>query len=886
MNTSQDAGELRRTALFDAHRARGAKIVPFAGWEMPLNYPKGILAEHLQTRRSGGLFDVSHMGRFWLTGEGAREFLQHALSHNVDRLRPGRAQYNLIVYPDGGTVDDSYLYMLAEQTYLLVVNAANLDKDFAHLEALRQERAPEAVALVDRTDEVSMVALQGPRADAALEGAMTSLGIVGALPRTGRNNLSVLDFRGKELIISRTGYTGEPVCFEIFVAADQATALWDALLIDEQVVAPIGLGARNTLRSEAGLPLYGDELSQEISGVAGGLHQLAIRVIDKPVGFVGRDQLLEEYLGQRGQRLYRFLLEGRGRSPREGDVVHLDGERIGVVTSATVVPVWVRDEQGRLSDESAMRRVGFALSDRRLRVGLCRGADRRWGDQIEIRRPREGKEDMIIGAAEVVAEFSRLSADRRELVPVYYPPPQEESAETFLANAQALAAGARANHDWRQRDCINLIPSENTPSRFVRWASELDPSGRYAEHQRTGMSDLYYYQGTDWIEEVEQRVIRELRLFFGCNDVEPRPISGQMANETVFESMVRFRTFKRRKEDRRISRLQRVFNNALALGGHLSSQQLGALFNYVRVDESGKACVTHIPLQKDYPYAADADALAELIVAEKPELIIFGKSMVIEPEPIGAARAVVDQLHPEEQPVIMYDMAHVLGLCGPLFQEPFAEGADVVTGSTHKTFFGPQRGVVLSNIDETYGRRRFLWDAMQKAAFPGAVSNHHLGTLQGLLAAAYEFRAFGRQYQQAIHESARSFAKSLADAGLKVEGDPSRGYTQTHQVLLDVGQGKARRIARRLEESNILCNFQGLPGDRTFKISRGLRLGVQEMVRFGMGPDGFAELAQLMADCILKETDVAEPVTALRTKHRSMQYCFQDLEQSLTASRT
>jgi aminomethyltransferase len=226
----------------------------------------------------------------------------------------------------------------------------------------------------------------------------------------------------------------------------------------------------------------------------------------------------------------------------------------------------------------------------------------------------------------------------------------------------------------------------------------------------------------------------------------------------------------------------------------------------------------------------------------------------------------------------MYDMAHVLGLCGPTFQEPFVEGADIVTGSTHKTFFGPQRGVVLTDIDENYGRRRFLWDAMQKAAFPGAVSNHHLGTLQGLLAAAYEFRAFGRRYQQAIHESARSFARSLADAGLQVEGDASRGYTQTHQVLLDVGKGKARGLARRLENNSILCNFQGLPGDTSFKVSRGLRLGVQEMVRFGMGPEDFAELAQLMADCLLRDTDVVEPIRALRSRHLDMQYCFSNLE--------
>jgi glycine/serine hydroxymethyltransferase len=185
---------------------------------------------------------------------------------------------------------------------------------------------------------------------------------------------------------------------------------------------------------------------------------------------------------------------------------------------------------------------------------------------------------------------------------------------------------------------------------------------------------------------------------------------------------------------------------------------------------------------------------------------------------------------------------------------------------------------VLAEIDETYGRRRFLWDFLQKAAFPGAVSNHHLGTLQGLLAAAYEFRAFGRDYQQAIHDNARAFARSLHDCGLNVQGDASRGYTQTHQVLIDVGAGKAREMARRLEDNNIVCNFQGLPGDASFKVSRGLRLGVQEMVRFGMEADGFAELAQLMADCIVKNADVREPVRKLRARYLEMKFCFAGLE--------
>jgi len=841
-------------------------MVPFAGWLMPVHYPDGILAEHLRTRRSGGLFDVSHMGRFHFTGEAAAAFLDDILTHNAGQVGVGRAQYNLLATPDGGTVDDCYLYRLAEDSVLLVVNAANLDKDLAHIEALRREGWADRVELTDRTGELAMLALQGPAAGRVLLGVLERLGIEGPLPPGRRNTVGEVSWDGEPMIVSRTGYTGEPVCFELFVPAGRAEELWSALLeAEDGLIRPVGLGARNTLRSEAGLCLYGDELSPEISGLAGGVHQLAIRMVDTDGDFVGRQALLDEYLGLSGKRVYRFLLEGRGRTPREGDPVFVDGEPAGRVTSATTVPLSID------GDETGVRRIGFALLDRSVKIGLSRGLDRRWGDELEIRRDA-GRRTLEIGRAEVVAEFGRVEGDR--FVAVSYPTRGEEGEAAYRARALDLVRGATDNHEWRRRRCMNLIASENTPSAFVRWASERDPAGRYAEHQRLGFDELYYYQGTDWIRDVEQRLVTELRLIFGCNNVEARPISGQMANETVFESMVRFVTWRRRREDRRLVRLRSVFNNSLALGGHLSSQASGALYNYVELDERGRPGLTPLPVREDYPYAIDVERLEELLHERRPELVIFGKSMVIEPEPIAEARRMVESLHPEERPVIMYDMAHVLGLCGPSFQEPFAEGADIVTGSTHKTFFGPQRGVILTSIDESYGRRRFLWRFLQRSAFPGAMSNHHLGTLQGLLAAALEWRAFGRAYQRAIHDNAREFARALADCGLEVEGDATRGYTQTHQVLVDVGRGRAREVARRLEDNNIVCNFQGLPGDDSFRSSRGLRLGVQEMTRFGMGPAAFGELAQLLADSVLRDVPVADEVAALRERHLTMGYCF------------
>jgi aminomethyltransferase len=221
----------------------------------------------------------------------------------------------------------------------------------------------------------------------------------------------------------------------------------------------------------------------------------------------------------------------------------------------------------------------------------------------------------------------------------------------------------------------------------------------------------------------------------------------------------------------------------------------------------------------------------------------------------------------------MYDMAHVLGLLGPHFQEPFREGADIVTGSTHKTFFGTQRGVIGVNAQE--GDLRFdLWEAIQRRAFPGFTSNHHLGTLLGLLFAVYEMRAFGDRYQQAVIRNAKAFARALADAGCSVAGDPAISYTETHQVILHVGYGRGPEIAGRLEENNIICNYQATPEEEGFSASGSLRLGVQEMTRFGMGPEDFAELAGLMAKVIHANRDVGDEVVAFRKRFTEMEYCF------------
>ena len=225
----------------------------------------------------------------------------------------------------------------------------------------------------------------------------------------------------------------------------------------------------------------------------------------------------------------------------------------------------------------------------------------------------------------------------------------------------------------------------------------------------------------------------------------------------------------------------------------------------------------------------------------------------------------------------MYDMAHVLGLAGPYFQQPFKEGADIVTGSTHKTFYGTQRGIIASDYcEQDLGYQ--LWEAIERRSFPGSVSNHHLGTLVGLLMAAYEMNFFKDEYQKNVLANAKAFAKTLKECGLDVAGDPEISYTETHQVILNVGYGKGPEMARRLEENNIIVNYQAAPEEEGFTAAGSLRMGMAEMTRFGMGEEHFQELAQLMHDVVIRQRSVKEEVISFRKRFLEMKYCFSGSE--------
>jgi aminomethyltransferase len=409
---------------------------------------------------------------------------------------------------------------------------------------------------------------------------------------------------------------------------------------------------------------------------------------------------------------------------------------------------------------------------------------------------------------------------------------------------------------------------------MVRLLSAMDPSFRYAEHKAVRAFDdaeVFYYQGTDFIHRVEEALEAELRRYLGCSQVETRVLSGQMANAVVFSAMVDYLNHDNRRAEPR--RIRCVMNHGILRGGHLSSQPMGALRDFVARDgQTEMPAAVNFPVRSDNPFQIDVPACRPLLEKHRPELIIFGKSLVLDPEPLAEIRTMVRELGTGS--TLMYDMAHVLGLAGPHFQEPFVDGADLVTGSTHKTFFGTQRGIVAANWPME-DRHWELWEAVRRRTFPGAVSNHHLGTMLGLLMAAYEMNHFRSEYQPAVLANAKAFATALAACGLEVAGDKAGGYTQTHQVLLHVGYGKGPEVARRLEESNIIVNYQAGPSEEGFTAAGYLRMGVAEMTRFGMKEADFGDLAQLLRDAIAGAPGVADKVKALRRRFLQLRFCFE-----------
>jgi len=251
--------ELLKTIFFDKHNAANATMTDFGGWNMPLNYPRGILEEHLLTRKNAGLFDVSHMGRFVIRGKNSLLFLQNVLTNNAAALEVNQAQYTMIQNNNGGAIDDAYLYKFAPTEYILVVNAANQLRDWEHLSHIAKRYAL-GVEFEDKSIEIAMLSLQGPKSKSILASLMED----GKMPEPVKNAMSSVTINGCKVLAARTGYTGEPLGFEFFIGREDALKIWDAFI--EKGAVPVGLGARDTLRLESGLPLYGHELGVDLEG--------------------------------------------------------------------------------------------------------------------------------------------------------------------------------------------------------------------------------------------------------------------------------------------------------------------------------------------------------------------------------------------------------------------------------------------------------------------------------------------------------------------------------------------------------------------------------------------------------------------------------------------
>lgn len=318
-----DTSSLRRTPLYDAHVALGARIVPFAGWEMPVQYPAGISAEHRAVRESCGLFDVSHMGEVIVRGPDAAAFLNFVTSNDVTKLAVGQIQYSTLLTARGTIVDDLLVYRYPER-FFLVINAGNRDADIAHLQ--EHIKAFDAT-MEDVSDNYALIAVQGPNAPA----------VVQRLTDTPLGEMKYYRFANGEVagvpcIISRTGYTGE-LGFELYVPWNEARAVWDALLAEGDVT-PCGLGARDTLRLEAGMALYGHELDIETTPLEAGLSWLV--KLDKPE-FLGKSVLLSQHTDGVDRKLVGFTFDERA-IPRHGMPVWYGDIQTGVVCSGTMSP--------------------------------------------------------------------------------------------------------------------------------------------------------------------------------------------------------------------------------------------------------------------------------------------------------------------------------------------------------------------------------------------------------------------------------------------------------------------------------------------------------------------------------------------------------------------
>ncbi len=392
-----------------------------------------------------------------------------------------------------------------------------------------------------------------------------------------------------------------------------------------------------------------------------------------------------------------------------------------------------------------------------------------------------------------------------------------------------------------------MIASENIVSPAVRNIVSSDLHGRYAE----GLPGKRYYQGCDDFDTIEALGIDLAQQVFGANFANIQSTSGTVSNIGALKALA--------KPGDAITAV------STADGGHISHARMGA----VGLRDLN---LTTYPWNEDR-MEPDIDAACKTIREVEPKVALFGQSVFLFPTPLEEMAAAAKEVGAS----VMYDGAHVLGLiAGGQFQDPLREGADLMTGSSHKTFPGPQGGFLLSSSeDETFQRR------LNNAMFPGVCSSYHLHHVAGKVMALAEFMEYGEAYARDTVSNAQAFAEALASEGFDVLAE-SRGYTASHQVLTRHGEldsGAGARAAKRLEEAGIITNMNMLPGDTKAMTPSGLRLGVQELTRVGFTNDDMQDVARFYARVLLQEEDtnhVRKDVQALKSERQTIRYCFNE----------
>lgn len=320
------SNSLKKTPLYEEHKKMGAKIVPFAGFYMPLQY-SGIIDEHLAVRKSAGLFDVSHMGEFYITGENTLEFVQMVTTNDASKLIDGQAQYTTMCYPSGTIVDDLVIFRISEKKFMFCVNAANIEKDFQWL----KQNLIKGVNLENKSDDIALLALQGPEAEKILQN-LTKVN----LSELKRFRFVQGSVNGIEAMISRTGYTGEDG-FELYILTKDAVKLWQLLLNagKDMGLKPAGLGARDSLRLEAGLLLYGNDITDKTTPIEAGI---SWTVKEGKGDFIGREELLKQKQEGIKRKLSGFIMLDKG-IPRHNYSILKDDKVIGEITSGGYSPI-------------------------------------------------------------------------------------------------------------------------------------------------------------------------------------------------------------------------------------------------------------------------------------------------------------------------------------------------------------------------------------------------------------------------------------------------------------------------------------------------------------------------------------------------------------------